>query len=124
MKVWQVCSIEKIVGPYIFRVAKNMTKLEIKEYLTKIYKVEVTRVNTSNVLGNYHNSMLLYSFNHFITWILKTVDNLSFVGKGYRYGRSETMKEADWKKAYVYINPNPQPKEMTEKEAIEELKKN
>jgi len=34
------------------------------------------------------------------------------------------MKEADWKKAYVYINPNPQPKEMTEKEAIEELKKN
>ena len=28
-----------------------MTKLEIKEYLSKIYKVEVTRVNTSNVLG-------------------------------------------------------------------------
>lgn len=40
------------VGPYIFRVAKNMTKPEIKEYLNKIYNVRVTRVNTSNMLGN------------------------------------------------------------------------
>lgn len=40
------------LGPYIFRVAKNMTKPEIKEYLNKIYNVRVTRVNTSNVLGN------------------------------------------------------------------------
>ena len=40
------------LGPYIFRVAKNMTKPEIKEYLNKIYNVRVTRVNTSNGLGN------------------------------------------------------------------------
>ncbi|OAO16134.1 hypothetical protein AV274_2075, partial [Blastocystis sp. ATCC 50177/Nand II] len=35
-------------GPYIFRVAKSMTKPQIKEYLDKIYNVRVTRVNTSN----------------------------------------------------------------------------
>ena len=39
------------LGPYIFRVAKSMNKIEIKEYLQKIYGVRVTRVNTSNMLG-------------------------------------------------------------------------
>ena len=33
------------------------------------------------------------------------------------------MKEPDWKKAYVYINPSYQPKEMTGDEAVNELKK-
>ena len=40
-----------LIGPYIFRVANSMNKLEIKEYLQKIYNVRVTRVNTSNMLG-------------------------------------------------------------------------
>ena len=40
-----------IVGPYVFRVAKTMSKLDIREYLNKIYNVRVTRVNTANVLG-------------------------------------------------------------------------
>lgn len=48
----------------------------------------------------------------------------SLIGKGYRYGRSETMKEPDWKKAYVFINPNYKPKEMNGEEAVSELKKN
>ena len=39
------------LGPYIFRVAKSMNKIEIKEYLQKIYGVRVIRVNTSNMLG-------------------------------------------------------------------------
>ena len=82
-------------GPYIFRVAKNMSKMEIKEYLNKIYNVRVTRVNTSNMLG-----------------------------KGYRYSRSATLKEPDWKKAYVYIDPLFKPTSMTTKEAVEELKRN
>lgn len=84
-----------------------MTKLEIKEYLNKIYNVEVTRVNTCNVLGR-----ILYECIHL------------FIGKGYRYGRSATMKEPDWKKAYVFINPNYKPKEMNGEEAVNELKKN
>ena len=33
------------------------------------------------------------------------------------------MKEPDWKKAYVYINPSYQLKAMTGDEAVKELKK-
>lgn len=72
-----------------------MSKLDIREYLTKIYQVRVTRVNTANILG-----------------------------KGYRYTRSTTRKEPDWKKAYVYIDPTYNPSSMTTKEVVEELKKN
>ena len=55
MKVCCFHSSVIVVGPYIFRVAKSMTKLEIKEYLSKIYNVEVTRVNTSNMLGMFYD---------------------------------------------------------------------
>lgn len=34
-----------------FRVLPRMTKHEIKEYLTKIYGLPVTKVNTANYLG-------------------------------------------------------------------------
>ena len=49
-----------------------------------------------------------------------------WIGKGYRYGRSSTMKESDWKKAYVYIDPtyNSTQSESTTNEVVEELKKN
>ncbi|KAK8810996.1 hypothetical protein WA556_007042 [Blastocystis sp. ATCC 50177/Nand II] len=80
-------------GPYIFRVAKSMTKPQIKEYLDKIYNVRVTRVNTSNILGS-----------------------------GYRYTRSTTRKQPDWKKAYVFIDPNYKPSPITTQEAKQELK--
>ena len=48
------------------------------------------------------------------------------LGKGYRYGRSSTMKESDWKKAYVYIDPtyNPNTSVSTPTEVVEELNKN
>ena len=46
------------------------------------------------------------------------------LGKGYRYSRSATLKEPDWKKAYVYIDPLFKPTSMTTKEAVEELKRN
>lgn len=49
-----------IVGPYVFRVAKSMSKLDIKEYLTKIYNVRVVRVNTANVLGKMNRDIPLY----------------------------------------------------------------
>jgi large subunit ribosomal protein L23 len=35
----------------VFRVLPRMTKHEIKEYLTKIYKLPVRKVNTMNYLG-------------------------------------------------------------------------
>jgi len=35
----------------IFRVLPKMTKHEIKEYLTKIYKLPVLKVHTQNFLG-------------------------------------------------------------------------
>ena len=34
-----------------FQVPPSMTKTEVKEYLTKIYNVNVLNVNTVNVLG-------------------------------------------------------------------------
>ena len=89
------------LGPYIFRVAKSMNKIEIKEYLQKIYGVRVTRVNTSN---------MLYITPHII-------------GKGYRYTRTTTRKEPDWKKAYVFIDPNYHPTNITTQEAKEQLMK-
>ncbi len=35
----------------IFRIAPKMTKTEVREYLTKIYDLPVTQVNTINYLG-------------------------------------------------------------------------
>ena len=81
-----------------------MTKPQIKEYLDKIYKVRVTRVNTSNVLGI--PSYILYHC----------------IGSGYRYTRSTTRKQPDWKKAYVFIDPNYKPSPITTQEAKQELK--
>ena len=52
LKVLNLSSfISSFIGPYVFRVAKSMSKLEIREYLTKIYQVRVIRVNTANILG-------------------------------------------------------------------------
>lgn len=36
---------------YVFRVEPNYTKNDIKEYLTKIYGLSVTKVNTMNYEG-------------------------------------------------------------------------
>ena len=40
-----------------FRVKPQMTKHEIKEYLTKVYNLPVTKVNTMNYLGKRKNVM-------------------------------------------------------------------
>ena len=84
------------LGPYIFRVAKSMNKIEIKEYLQKIYGVR----SVFTLLITPHN-----------------------VGKGYRYTRTTTRKEPDWKKAYVFIDPNYHPTNITTQEAKEQLMK-
>ena len=55
-------------------------------------------------------------------WV-EMVQIVERLGKGYRYGRTETRKEADWKKAYVYIDPNYKPSPAKTEEVVEELKK-
>lgn len=58
---------------YVFRVAKDATKLEIKKAVEKLWDVKVKSVRTLNV-----------------------------VGKTKRFGRLEG-KRSDWKKAYVSL---------------------
>lgn len=50
-------------GPYEFRVEPSMTKIEIKEYLEKIYKVKVTEVHTANYLGIQNNRFIEMQVN-------------------------------------------------------------
>ena len=71
----------------IFRVLPRMTKHEIKEYLTKIYKLPVKKVNTANYLGKRKKIMTARSVHYyrytdfkkaFVTFDSTMVD----VGKG------------------------------------------
>lgn len=65
---------------YTFKVAKDANKIEIKNAVEQLFDVEVTKVNTLNCKGR-----------------TKRVGR--FVGK-----------KADWKKAVVTVNPDPQAK--------------
>lgn len=63
-----------------------MTKHEIKEYLTKVYGVDVKKVNTMNYEGKHKRA-----------------------GAGRTFGR-HVYKERDWKKAIVtLVDPSTQP---------------
>jgi large subunit ribosomal protein L23 len=46
-------SLKQPVGRACFYVKPSMTKWEVKEYLTKIYDVDVTKVTTANFLGKF-----------------------------------------------------------------------
>ncbi len=67
-------------GKYTFRVAKDANKIEIAKAVEKLFSVEVIKVNTMNCKGRTR-----------------------------RMGRYEG-KKADWKKAIVTINQNPDDK--------------
>ncbi len=67
-------------GKYTFRVAKDANKVEIAKAVEKLFSVEVVKVNTMNCTGRTR-----------------------------RMGRFEGQK-ADWKKAIVTINQNPDDK--------------
>lgn len=43
----------KTPGPFIFRIPKSMTKLELKEHLTKIYGLDVKKINTLIQIGKF-----------------------------------------------------------------------
>jgi large subunit ribosomal protein L23 len=67
-------------GKYTFRVAKDANKVEIAKAVEQLFSVEVIKVNTMNCTGRTR-----------------------------RMGRFEG-KKADWKKAIVTINQNPDDK--------------
>ena len=67
-------------GKYTFRVAKDANKIEIAKAVETLFNVEVTKVNTMNCSGRTR-----------------------------RVGRFEG-KKADWKKAIVTINQEPNDK--------------
>ena len=61
-------------GRYVFKVATNANKLEVKKAIEKVYDVHVTSVN---IVNNF--------------------------GKTRRVGRANEGKTVDWKKAYVTL---------------------
>ena len=67
-------------GKYTFKVAKNATKVEIAKAVEKLFGVKVVKVNTVSVKG-----------------------------KAKRVGVHQG-KTADWKKAIVFIDTNPEVK--------------
>ena len=71
-------NVEMQVGKYTFEVNKKATKVDVKRAVEKLFNVKVLKVNTINVSG-----------------------------KEKRVGRN-VGKTADWKKAIVSIDVNPE----------------
>ncbi len=68
-----------VVSQYTFEVNPRATKTQIKHAVQEIFKVNVTKINTTNVLGKLKN----------------------FARKGNR----TAGKQSDWKKAIVTLKP-------------------
>ncbi|GAC1307472.1 MAG: 50S ribosomal protein L23 [Vulcanimicrobiaceae bacterium] len=68
-----------VVSQYTFEVNPRATKTQIKHAIQDIFKVNVTKINTTNVLGKLKN----------------------FARKGVR----TAGKQSDWKKAIVTLKP-------------------
>lgn len=72
-----------------FRVLPRMTKHEVKEYLTKIYGLPVTKVNTQNYLGKRKRvqgsrKIIYFKYADFKKAIVTFDRSLTDVGKGMR----------------------------------------
>ena len=72
-----------------FRVLPKMTKHEIKEYLTKIYKLPVKKVNTQNYLGKRKRVMTThgvayYKYRDFKKAIVTFDSSIRDIGMGTR----------------------------------------
>jgi hypothetical protein len=61
-----------------FQIPPSMTKTEVKEYLTKIYDVDVLNVNTLNVLGK-HQQEPIITFIHPAAWSLERIISPSLI---------------------------------------------
>lgn len=71
----------------IFRVLPRMTKHEIKEYLTKIYKLPVKKINTANYTGKRKKIMTsrsvhYYKYKDFKKAFVTFDSRMQDVGKG------------------------------------------
>eukprot|EP00558_Chaetoceros_sp_UNC1202_P008484 CAMPEP_0197239154 /NCGR_PEP_ID=MMETSP1429-20130617/5666_1 /TAXON_ID=49237 /ORGANISM="Chaetoceros sp., Strain UNC1202" /LENGTH=101 /DNA_ID=CAMNT_0042698515 /DNA_START=140 /DNA_END=445 /DNA_ORIENTATION=- len=80
-----------------FRVQPKMTKHEIKEYLTKIYDLPVTKVNTINYAGKRKRAIgrtkiAYYKYRDFKKAIVTFGPSLTDVGRG---AESELPSEED-----------------------------
>jgi large subunit ribosomal protein L23 len=83
-----------------FRVLPRMTKHEIKEYLTKIYGLPVTKVNTQNYMGKRKRLMgsrkiLYFKYADFKKAIVTFDRSLLDVGKGMRIPEIDDVDEDD-----------------------------
>lgn len=70
-----------------FRVLPQMTKHEVKEYLTKIYEMPVKKVNTINYMGKYKRAMgrtkiLYYKYRDFKKAIVTFDSSVQDLGRG------------------------------------------
>ncbi|KAK8795579.1 hypothetical protein WA158_000236 [Blastocystis sp. Blastoise] len=80
------------LGPYQFRVDPSMTKLEAKEYLEKIYGVQIEKIHSVN-----------------------------FLGKLKRTPGKKIYREPSYKKLFVYLH-DPKAPEKVEKPKITDKK--
>mmetsp|Transcript_14559 Transcript_14559/g.20569 ORF Transcript_14559/g.20569 Transcript_14559/m.20569 type:complete len:127 (-) Transcript_14559:65-445(-) len=73
----------------VFRVLPQMTKWELREYLTKIYQLPVKKINTMNYLGKRKRvigkrRIVYYKYKDFKKAIVTFEDSLKDVGIGTR----------------------------------------
>lgn len=62
-----ISTVNKFYTSAVFHVPPKMTKFEVSEYLTKIYNVTVTNVQTVNVQGKCYTSWNAASFSPQLT---------------------------------------------------------
>eukprot|EP00751_Fragilariopsis_kerguelensis_P013428 CAMPEP_0170769438 /NCGR_PEP_ID=MMETSP0733-20121128/6977_1 /TAXON_ID=186038 /ORGANISM="Fragilariopsis kerguelensis, Strain L26-C5" /LENGTH=106 /DNA_ID=CAMNT_0011111033 /DNA_START=148 /DNA_END=468 /DNA_ORIENTATION=- len=84
----------------IFRVMPRMTKHEIKEYLTKIYGLPVTKVNTANYLGKRKmargtTKVIRYKYKDFKRAVVSFDRSFKDVGKGMRIPEIDDDDESE-----------------------------
>eukprot|EP00560_Eucampia_antarctica_P008747 CAMPEP_0197826350 /NCGR_PEP_ID=MMETSP1437-20131217/3322_1 /TAXON_ID=49252 ORGANISM="Eucampia antarctica, Strain CCMP1452" /NCGR_SAMPLE_ID=MMETSP1437 /ASSEMBLY_ACC=CAM_ASM_001096 /LENGTH=103 /DNA_ID=CAMNT_0043426751 /DNA_START=199 /DNA_END=510 /DNA_ORIENTATION=- len=83
-----------------FRVLPKMTKHEIKEYLTKIYNLPVTQVDTINYMGKRKRAIgkrksVYYKYRDFKKAHVTFGPGLTDVGKGTKMEESEPEPEPE-----------------------------
>jgi large subunit ribosomal protein L23 len=83
----------------IFRTLPKMTKHEIKEYLTKIYKLPVQKVNTMNYLGKRkrvvtNKGIVYFKYKDFKKAVVTFDSSLQDVGLGMRVPELEEEEDA------------------------------
>ena len=119
--VWTcIVNLKNSVGRATFYVKPSMTKHEVKEYLTKIYGVEVYKVETANFLGkpwrisfvwiSCRTPLLNTLFSLILFYILCSCYVHLATGRWKRfYGKKKIVayKRRNFKKAYVsFLNLN------------------